>query len=271
LEAYRAHPQVRLCFNETNSGSTFAQWNRGFSLARGRHLWIAESDDDAEPDHLEVLVKCISQQPDTAVAYCASRMVDEQGKDLGVIPDPTRSPDQRRFAETFSRPGCDELRSQLLSVCNEIPNASSALLSAEAVRRAGPADAWYRLTGDWQFYARVLLCGSVTFTPIPRNRFRCHSSSARERHQRSGRRWRELCRFYDWALRLDLWSDADRVEIRHRFAEYLIRNMRFWRMRVGSKIVVQAWPVLWIRYSWLRLPLLRATTRLVRERFLPKG
>jgi glycosyltransferase involved in cell wall biosynthesis len=49
-------PRARLEFNAQNSGSPFKQRNKGVKLARGRHVWIAESDDYAEEHFLERLV-----------------------------------------------------------------------------------------------------------------------------------------------------------------------------------------------------------------------
>ena len=56
FERYADDPRVRAVFNETNSGCPFVQWNRGFELARGEFVWLAESDDFAEPDFLSALL-----------------------------------------------------------------------------------------------------------------------------------------------------------------------------------------------------------------------
>src|ERR1700675_4790198 len=56
LREYAADPRVRLEFNEKNSGSTFKQWNKGVRLVRGKYVWMAESDDYAEPQFLEKVV-----------------------------------------------------------------------------------------------------------------------------------------------------------------------------------------------------------------------
>ena len=54
LEGYRTHPLVaHLVVNTQNTGSPFAQWFRGIGLAQGEYIWIAESDDLAEPTFLE--------------------------------------------------------------------------------------------------------------------------------------------------------------------------------------------------------------------------
>ena len=45
IESYRNHPKIsHIVYNEKNSGSTFIQWEKGFELARGEYIWIAESD-----------------------------------------------------------------------------------------------------------------------------------------------------------------------------------------------------------------------------------
>src|ERR1700686_241166 len=56
LLEYATDPRVRIDFNEKNSGSTFRQWNKGVRLAHGEYVWIAESDDYADPHLLERLV-----------------------------------------------------------------------------------------------------------------------------------------------------------------------------------------------------------------------
>ncbi len=53
IEQYRNHPKVKhIIYNEANSGSTFIQWHKGFRLAEGEYIWIAESDDVADLDFL---------------------------------------------------------------------------------------------------------------------------------------------------------------------------------------------------------------------------
>src|SRR5947208_3454309 len=53
LSEYRNDPRVKIELNERNSGSTFKQWNKGARMARGKYIWIAESDDYADERLLE--------------------------------------------------------------------------------------------------------------------------------------------------------------------------------------------------------------------------
>src|ERR1700747_3572036 len=63
LSQYASNPRVKIDFNEVNSGSAFKQWNKGVHLARGEYVWIAESDDYADPRFFERLVAVLDRDP----------------------------------------------------------------------------------------------------------------------------------------------------------------------------------------------------------------
>lgn len=74
IEKYRECPKIsHILYNETNSGSTFRQWKKGITLAKGEFIWIAESDDYCEPSLLEALVKQIQAHPTCTLAYALSQ------------------------------------------------------------------------------------------------------------------------------------------------------------------------------------------------------
>ena len=76
IEEYRNRPQVsHIEYNEINSGSPFKQWAKGFELAQGEYIWIAESDDWAEPNFLETLVSFLNSNNEIALAFSASNWV----------------------------------------------------------------------------------------------------------------------------------------------------------------------------------------------------
>jgi glycosyltransferase involved in cell wall biosynthesis len=54
--------------NKTNSGSTFLQWDRALAMAKGEPIWIAESDDIADPTLLEKPLQTFGDN-DVALAY----------------------------------------------------------------------------------------------------------------------------------------------------------------------------------------------------------
>src|SRR6201984_3673791 len=69
LSQYAGDPRVRIDFNNVNSGSPFKQWNKGVRLARGKYVWIAESDDYADERLLERLVALLEANQEAAFAY----------------------------------------------------------------------------------------------------------------------------------------------------------------------------------------------------------
>jgi glycosyltransferase involved in cell wall biosynthesis len=79
LSSYVSDTRV-LEFNATNSGSTFKQWNKGVRLAHGQYIWIAESDDYADPHFLESFVAVLESKPEVVFASCRSWHVSTDGK-----------------------------------------------------------------------------------------------------------------------------------------------------------------------------------------------
>src|ERR1700751_6274658 len=76
LSSYASDPRVTIEFNEENSGSTFRQCNKGVRLARGKYVWIAESDDYADERLLERLVAILDAERQVVFVNCRSWRVD---------------------------------------------------------------------------------------------------------------------------------------------------------------------------------------------------
>jgi len=177
IEDYRSS-KIALHTNQRNSGSTFKQWNLGFSLARGKYIWIAESDDFSEPDFLETLVVRMEANPRANLAYSQSMVVDENGKEMFSFQKETNFVNRSHWSADYSNNGADE-RARYLSVANTIPNASAVLTRRTAIDRVGGADTGYRLAGDWLFWLRILEEGDVEFVSKPLNYFRRHQNTVR--------------------------------------------------------------------------------------------
>lgn len=178
IDAYSQRPGVRVQLNERNSGSTFRQWNRGAAMARGKFLWFAESDDEADPDMLGELVEYISGNPRMVLAYCRSSIIDDAGRAVGDCADWNARLDAERWQRAYTNSGADEV-AIYLSRHNTIVNASSALIQREAYLKCGGAPEKFRLCGDWDTYARLLPLGEVGYWPVALNRFRTHGKSVR--------------------------------------------------------------------------------------------
>jgi glycosyltransferase involved in cell wall biosynthesis len=173
--------RFRVITNEENSGSPFAQWERGCRLARGKYVWIAEADDGSDPRFLEELVT--RQRRDGAsFAFSDSIPVDERGAELatsykayyresvGSLMDSSFVLDGRSFLE------------RCLAERNLVLNASAVVWEREALLNALDAsrDALqeYRLAADWHLYAAAAWSAPrVAYLASPLNVHRRHDSS----------------------------------------------------------------------------------------------
>ncbi|MEQ9262259.1 MAG: glycosyltransferase family 2 protein [Owenweeksia sp.] len=182
LENYRnKDPRISLYPNTQNSGSPFAQWNKGVELAKGELLWIAESDDSCLPEFLEELLTLLDKNPDVGIAYCQSNLVDEEGK---VINNYLKNLEfiykTKHWRQDFIRKGENVCREWML-FHNPIPNASGCLIRKEAFIEAGGADPAMRLNGDWFLYTKILSRWNLGFSAKTLNRFRVHELTQRAR------------------------------------------------------------------------------------------
>lgn len=194
---YGGNPRIRAVFNDVNSGSTFRQWNKGVDLARGQYIWLAESDDYADPTFLEQLTAKLDANPGVGVAYCQIWMVDQDDKPLNEPRYNWVELDRERWWSDYVAPGREELR--FFATGNLISNASGAVFRKDVYQRVGGPDAGMRLCGDWMFWIRMLLASDAAFVAQPLNYWRCHARTVRADAQRLGiedREAQQVLRFY---------------------------------------------------------------------------
>jgi glycosyltransferase involved in cell wall biosynthesis len=176
IEQYRFLSNVKILYNIKNSGSPFKQWKKGIKLAKGKYIWIAESDDVADPQFLERMLNILEKGH--GLAYCRSLDVDEQGikKSDFFWSDGL---DSNRWKSDHENDGLDEIRNYLVYRCT-IPNASACVFRKDLA----PLDCGFdkmRYCGDWLFWIKLLEKTSVGFEAATMNKFRHHSSSTRNR------------------------------------------------------------------------------------------
>jgi glycosyltransferase involved in cell wall biosynthesis len=178
LRSYYSKPRVQIVVNGTNSGSAFPQWNLAIHLAKGDYVWIAESDDSADPHFLETLVPLLDQNPSLGVAYCQSRLINRQGGEVGDSLNWTSDLDPERWKTNFTNNGRDEVRDYLIYK-NTIPNASAVITRRNVIRKVLPVDTSFQLCGDWMHWGKVLLQTDLAYVAEPLNYWRQGSSNSR--------------------------------------------------------------------------------------------
>ena len=177
IARYASNPRVRIAFNEQNSGSTFRQWKKGLAMAKGKYLWIAESDDYADLHFLETLVAILEKDDTVGLAYSNSIIVDENSRVVGnMVKWKNCFFCTNRWDKAFINDGIDEIDQYLGSTCT-INNASAVLIRKEALLQSGGIDDSFRYAGDWLTYLKIALHYRIAYSPSPLNYYRDHSQN----------------------------------------------------------------------------------------------
>ena len=168
LETYRHNPHVtHVVYNDNNSGSPFAQWARGIALARGEWVWIAESDDYAEPNFLSAMLKKSAICPTCSIISSVPIYTFADGREWSASHD--------ALCGVIS--GAALVR-QHLSVGNFLTNVSALLLRRSALTSTDTRGiTTFRLCGDWLLYAMLCQQGDVYITNIRSSHFRQHTNN----------------------------------------------------------------------------------------------
>lgn len=189
MEAYRDNPHVsHIVYNGTNSGSPFLQWQKGFSLAQGEYIWIAESDDVAEPTFLEESLRRLTSDPDTRMTFSRSVYIDAEGRRMKA------SPDKPALYEGNGVYDGRQFALQRMLFRNVIYNASMVVFRKEALKGVSGEYSSYRSCGDWIFWFDVMVQGRVAEIPLTLNRFRQHPAKVTVRADKSGQNLAENAR-----------------------------------------------------------------------------
>lgn len=175
LEQFRQHPKVsHIIYNEVNSGSTFKQWEKGITLAKGEWIWIAESDDWCEPTLLANLVNGIDEN--SVIAYCQSVVVYSNGEIV--------SGNNAKFLEQHVS-GKDFINSKMLHR-NSIYNASMCIFKRSCYYNINNDYINYKFCGDWLFWINIALQGNVYVSGKFLNFFRKHNKDVSNKAFKNG-------------------------------------------------------------------------------------
>lgn len=182
LEAYAEKDErISTHFNKENSGSTFAQWNKGVALAKGKYIWIAESDDYCELNLLEKLVAELDADEKVGIAFAQSYIVDENSEIINSFNENYQFIYKSdRWKSAFKISGKEECARYLI-YSNTIPNASGALMRKSVYEKSGGAETNWKLNGDWFFYVKMLLISDLSYLPEHLNYFRFHTQTQRHK------------------------------------------------------------------------------------------
>lgn len=211
LERYRTHPKVtQLICNDSNSGSTFRQWEKGIGLAQGRYIWIAESDDWCEPTFLETVLEGLRQDEDCVISYCQAYFV---GPD-GVL---NWQSQHHRLSEMLD--GHDFIRRYMAPT--SIYNASMALWRKDKYPQVPQDFTQYRFCGDWMFWIAMARLGKVRISGKLLDYYRQHPENVSSGVYRSGLNFVEELKVLNWMYAEQLIGDREyNAMFKKKYREY---------------------------------------------------
>lgn len=177
IKRYEDNPHVsHIILNNKNSGSTFIQWEKGFNVAKGELIWIAESDDDCESILLETLTKEFIQDENCVLAFCKSIKINSDGKPF----------DKVGFEVSLHMSGLEFIKKHLCHH-NYIANASGVVFKKSTLEKIDWTFTNYKGCGDWIAWIEIAKCGNIAYSNLPLNFFRIHNTNTTKKQAFSGK------------------------------------------------------------------------------------
>ena len=233
IESYREDPRVtHILYNETNSGSTFKQWQKGFELARGSFIWIAEADDYAAPTLVEKLMENMAEDADIKVGFVNSYWVAPDRQFINsdyTISEEKHIYDGKEFV-------CEHLLKE-----NYIYNASMAIFRKDVIADIGLEYMSFRSCGDKLFWRNAAIQGKVLYVCEPLNFFRIHHAKVTTNSIASGLLFNEENRLYHLNV-VDGFIDANNnAEVIRYFLKYIKSTKKGFQSKAIYKQVKKMW------------------------------
>lgn len=235
IEKFRGNSHVsHIIYNEQNSGSTFKQWDKGFSLAKGEYIWIAESDDLCKPTFLNDLIKPLSRNSQASVAFCRTIAFNDN-----IIYGPIGP----KNIENGLMKGTAFIHDHMRSGCG-IVNASSAVFRKSAIVNIRDDYKKYKGSGDRLFWIYIAEQGNVIFIEKPLNLFRTHPNNSTKKNGASGINQREDKLILDYLLNKQYITLEEFKLCRETYVRVHIFEM------ITDKVLKQELYKVW-NYSWI--------------------
>lgn len=176
IKEFEQDPHVtHVVYNSVNTGNTFVQWEKGIDLARGKYVWIAESDDVADENFLSIIIPLLENNPSAVVAFSHSWTINENGDRTSEDwHGKTKDGDIDLYKGRY-------FAYRRLLTANYIFNASMVVFLRSAFSKVDDSYKKFRYCGDWAFWARMCLLGDVIEVSIRLNSFRQHMNKVSAR------------------------------------------------------------------------------------------
>lgn len=259
IESYRSNPHVsKIVYNERNSGSAFKQWHKGFELAQGELIWIAESDDKCEPTLLERLVTEFQRDEHLALAFCLDCFFRDSGESSKFVPK-DRTPITRLSGREF-------IQGYMLDG-SYVGNASSAVFKRNMALSVDQGYMSYKNAGDRLFWIEVSEKGNVAIINEHLNYCRRHGSNVTEKNYSTGLLQREDKLVLDYVKRKQLAGKYACKVAAARYAYGCITHENFSSSEVKEKLL-DLWQIGLFEKSYMKMMELKAILSKIKHRII---
>jgi len=153
-------PRVKV-FSYPNTGPS-ASRNRGITHARGNYISFIDADDLWTPDKLESQLKALQENPQAALAYSWTNMIDESSQFLRIGSHITVN------GNAYSH----------LLVLNFLENGSNPLIRQQTLTEVGLFDESLTHGEDWDLWLRLAARYDFVAVPYAQILYRVSSNSA---------------------------------------------------------------------------------------------
>lgn len=239
INQYKDNPHVsHIVFSEENSGTTFKQWHKGFELAKGEIIWIAESDDSCNAEMLDVLVKLYTEN-NAVLAFCRSCKYDTDGRKSIYS-------HQDHLQGDIIMSGREFISNYMVQK-NSVANASSAIFNRTVAMSLDRQYMTMRGEGDWLFWIELMECGIICYSDKEMNHFRFHNSNTTNALARKGIGAMEHKIVFDYIVRNKL-IDSDVI-----WKEKLHYILSLLYFQFESKKIKREVLKIWDRYRLFRI------------------
>jgi len=245
INKYKDNPHItNIVVNKENSGSTFKQWHKGFDLAKGELIWIAESDDKCEKELLSTLIEFFEKDSDCVLAYTESIMFKDDGTQLNSY--------QKKNSEMLT--GHDFISTRMSWTC-AIVNASSALFRKSVAMSIDKQYTEFHGAGDRLFWIEIAENGNVGIDYHPLNFFRIHDNNSTKRHYDEGINQKEDFKILNYIKGKNYITTKQYHKIKRDYARWNIYSMRLsplYRKEVSKLWNLRLSDIVFIHYTILR-------------------
>lgn len=199
----RQNPNIKISFikNSANSGKAISQWKKGFELAKGDYIWIAEADDLSNKRFLEKVMKGFDDQ-NVVISYTESVIINSAG--LMLAPNFRWSRDKEKtghYSKSYIKDGKNEIE-EIMAIRCTIPNVSAVVFKKNKnILKYLDEALKFNQVGDWYFYSKLLENGKIAYHRQALNKFRIHHGSKTRQSNENGVHSDEIKKMHNYFLK----------------------------------------------------------------------